>query len=414
MFTNPFGRLRKIRSQKSEVRSQNGYRNQFEALKQEHAWRELRTVSGRQGAHISIAAKRYVNFGSNDYLGLSQHPALLRAAQDATGRWGTGAQASRLVSGNLELHEQLERATAEWKQSEACLVYPSGYSANVGLLSALFGKGDVIMLDKHCHASLVDGARLSGATIRVFPHQDLGYLKKLLKQTQTARQRAVVTEGIFSMAGDVPDLPAIIEIMKMRNVERGTRNADMFLMVDDAHATGVLGALGRGSREYHFPTLHASRFTLHDGIEIIWTGTYSKALGSQGGFVCGSRALRDFLINSSRSFIYSTGLAPACAGAALAALELLMRGEAPLSKLRQVIATVTGDVQRQSPIVPIHMGSNDAVLAAQARFMDLGYLVPAMRYPTVRRGEEMLRVALCAQQVGLPESIFGLLRIKHE
>ena len=397
------------------MKNPHWFEDKFQTLKQNDAWRELRTVTERQGPTIRVDGKSYINFGSNDYLGLSQHPKLLEAAQQATERWGVGAQASRLVTGNTSLLDELEAATAKFKDAEAALVFPTGYQANLGVLTALFEKGDVIILDKLCHASLVDGAKLSGATVRVFPHGDLTYLKKLLEQTETVRRRAVVTESIFSMDGDLGWLSEITEMLeihcKMQNAKCKMQNGAQFLIIDDAHATGVLGPRGEGAKA-HFELEDSEHF------ETVWTGTYSKALGSQGGYVCGSRALRAYLINHARAFIYSTGLAPAAAGAALAAIQLLQRDESFVEGLRtniqyfsqrlfelkvrpSIFSTRRAELlvptaKVISPIIPVILGANAAVLAKQAALKQKGFWVPAMRYPTVKQGSERLRVSLRA------------------
>ena len=414
-----------VSCQLSGVSCQDFFEGDFRALKESDAWRELRTVTDRQGSMIMVDGQQYINFGSNDYLGLSQHPILIEAAIKATERWGVGAQASRLVTGNYGLVEELESVTAEFKGTASSLVFPTGYQANVGLLTALFQKGDVIILDKLCHASLVDGTKLSGATVRVYPHGDLEYLQKLLDQTQDVRRRAVVTESIFSMDGD---LAALDEIALLLSAECGARNAEQklkneelpstrhpapgtFLIVDDAHATGVLGPKGEGAKA-HFNLPDSEHF------ETVWTGTYSKALGSQGGYVCGSRALRAYLINHARAFIYSTGLAPAAAGAALAAVQLLQRDESFVEGLRtniqyfsqrlfelKVRPSVLSHSRAEllvptanilSPIFPIILGANAAVLAKQETLKQKDFWVPAMRYPTVKQGSERLRVSLRA------------------
>ncbi len=247
---------------------------------------------------------RFVDFSSNDYLGLSQHPRVIAAASRALKNWGTGSAASRLLSGNLDIHEKLEKNLAHFKREPAAVVFSSGYLANLGTIGTLAGEADIVVLDRLCHASLVDGARLSKAKLWVYRHRDVSQLAELLKRAKNFRRRLVVTDAYFSMDGDLAPLPEIIRVC---------RETDSMLMIDEAHSTGVYGRTGRGVMEH---------FGVTGGVNAVM-GTLSKALGSVGGFVCGSTALKRAIVNFCRPYIYTTAPAPASSGSASEALDVI-------------------------------------------------------------------------------------------
>jgi 8-amino-7-oxononanoate synthase len=329
-----------------------------------------------------------LNFAANDYLGLSRHPALIEAAQTATKNCGTGAGASRLVSGTDAPVLALEGQLAAWKEKEAALVFSSGYAAALGTIPALVGKGDTVILDKLAHASLIDAARLSGATVRTFPHNQVERLKTLLEKISSGNaQVLVVTESIFSMDGDTALLPEIVELKDRYGA---------WLLVDEAHATGLYGPTGAGV---------ISQMGLSTRVEIVM-GTLSKALGSVGGYIAGSRALIDWLINRSRSFIYSTALPPGVVAASRAAVELTRgpEGARLRDRLRQNIVYFQSGLSSpwkehalsRSAIQPLVCGEASAALRLAADLREKGFLVPAIRYPTVPRHAARLRVTLSA------------------
>ncbi len=329
-----------------------------------------------------------LNFAANDYLGLSHHPALISAARQATALRGTGAGASRLVTGTDSAVLALEEALATWKEKEAALVFTSGYAAALGTIPALVGKGDTVILDKLAHASLIDAARLSGATVRTFLHNDMARLGTLLTKISDGRMRIlIVTESIFSMDGDAAPLRELVELKDRHGA---------WLLIDEAHATGLYGATGAG-------LVHEVR--LSDRVEIVM-GTLSKALGSVGGYIAGSRTLIDLLINRARSFIYSTALPPGVIAASHAAVDLARgpEGAALRDRLRQNIARfhaglpVPWKKQALSPsaIQPLICGDASAALQQAARLREHGFLVPAIRYPTVPRQSARLRLTLSA------------------
>ena len=256
------------------------------------------------GGKVRVAGQVRLNLSSNDYLGLSLDPRIIEAAQAAAARWGAGAGASRLVVGHLALHEAVEARLADFKGTEAAVIFPTGYMANVGTISALMGPGDVIFSDRLNHASIYDGIKLSGAALQRFPHRDLNRLEQLLREAGAARRRLIITDSVFSVDGDLAPLTDLAALKARYGA---------WLMVDEAHATGVLGAKGGGLAE-------ALGLTREVDIHL---GTFSKALGSQGGFVAGDRRLVDYLHNRARSFIYSTALAPMVLGAIDQALEIV-------------------------------------------------------------------------------------------
>ena len=347
--------------------------------------RNLRVLGSAQGTVVELQGREVVNFSSNDYLGLASCETLREAFVEGVAKYGAGSGASRLVCGGMRPHHQLEEALAEFKGTEAALTFSSGFAVALGTIPALVGAGDVIILDKLCHASLVDAARLSGATIRVFPHNHLGKLEKLLASScASARRVLVVTESIFSMDGDAADLAGIVELKDRYGA---------WLMLDEAHGVGVLGPRGRGL---------AAALGLEQRIDL-QMGTLSKAFGLSGGYLAASRVVIDLLINKARSFIYTTAPPPALAYAALASLNLIKdkEGNQRRAKLFANVNAVCAAMNQppgttQSAILPIIIGSEDHAMALSARLLQEGFLIPAIRYPTVSRGSARLRLTLSA------------------
>ena len=352
--------------------------------------RRLRTFDGPQQPAAMQAGRALINFSSNDYLGLANEPALREAAKRAIDQYGVGSGASRLVCGTLAPHTRLEETLANFKCTEAALAFTSGYTAAVGTLSGLARAGDVIILDKLCHASLIDGAKLSGATLRIFPHNHLG---KLESHLAWAREHApegriiIVTEAVFSMDGDRAPLEEIVAIKKRTNA---------LLLLDEAHSIGVIGKNGRGL---------ADVLKLQADIDI-HMGTLSKALGCSGGYIAGKRTLIDLLINRARSFIYSTAPPPATAATATAAIEWLttaageQRREAlwkNLARLGDAIPrNLLGEKRIQSAIIPIILGDSARALDAAECLLEAGFIVPAIRFPTVAKDAARLRITVTA------------------
>ena len=351
---------------------------QLDARNHEGLLRKRRTIGAWRGIEADIDGRSLASFCSNDYLGMARDPAVAEAAARATATWGAGAGSARLISGNYALLDTLEARLAEWMGTEAALVFPAGYMANLGAITALCGPDDTVVLDRLAHASLVDAARLSRARFRVFPHNDVDRLDAVIAKGCRGRV-LVATESVFSMDGDRAPLAAIVACCARHGA---------VLLVDEAHAIGVYGG-GRG--------LLAEEGCSAD----VTTGTLSKALGSQGGFVAGSRLLIEHLVNAARPFIYSTGIAPPAAGAALAALEELGRGTARIGRLwdnvRRLRAALAAlDLPGDGPICPVVVGEAGAAVALADTLREKGYLVPAVRPPTVPRGRARVRVTVSA------------------
>ena len=373
------------------------------ALRQQNLHRELRRVDSPPGTRIRIDGRTLLNFSSNDYLGLAGDPLLKEAAIRAVEKFGAGSGASRLICGSLAPHHELEEALANFKGAEAALSFSTGYATAIGTICALLGKDDVIVLDKLVHACIVDAARLSGAKIRVFAHNDLEDLEKILKWTRRGeqcesqtksgtrvthpserRRTLIVTESVFSMDGDAAPLREIVALKEKHGA---------WLMVDEAHATGLYGKNRRGLAE---------ESGVSERIEI-QMGTLGKAVGASGGYICGSRPLIDFLVNRARSFIFSTAPVPAAAAAAAAGVRFI---QSPAGETRRnTLWTLVGELKsaignRQSPIpgaiIPILIGDETRAVAASAALREQGIFVPAIRYPTVARGQARLRVTLTA------------------
>lgn len=362
----------------------------LEAIRAQNLYRELRRVDSAQGRVIKIHGDSFLNFSSNDYLGLANDPRLKEAAVEAIATFGVGSGASRLICGSLAPHHECEEALATWKGTEAALVFSTGYATAVGTISALLEKDDIIILDKLVHASIVDAARLSGAKLRIFAHNDLNDLEKILrwavegKNTIVNRRVLIVTESVFSMDGDFAPLAELVELKDRFGA---------WLMVDEAHATGLYGPKRSGLAEEK---------NVRGRIEV-QMGTLGKALGSSGGYICGSRKLIDFLINKARSFIFSTAPNPAAAAAASAAIRLVNSPAGTekchhlferISQLNSVLKTQRSELPQA--IIPVIVGDETTAVNAAARLREKNIFVPAIRFPTVARGEARLRITLTA------------------
>lgn len=354
---------------------------ELEELESAGLRRRLRRVDSPQGSRVRVDGRELINFSSNDYLGLANDAELKSLHQDHIGRCGAGSGASRLVCGTLAPHLELEEKLAALKGTEAALTFGSGFATALGTIPALCGKDDFVVLDKLCHASLIDGAKLSGATLRIFPHNDLDRLASHLRWCDSKRRPRsrvlVVTESVFSMDGDRAPLAEIADLK--------TRH-DALLLVDEAHAFGVIGPGGRGL---------AAELGLESQVDL-HMGTFSKAVGLSGGYLCATRAIVDLLVNRARSFIYSTAPSPALAATIADAIGIVsgIRGDALRAGLWDRIRAF--EETAASAIVPRIFGSNEAALSAAERLLEEGFLVPAIRYPTVPRGSARLRVTFSA------------------
>ncbi|MFN2507322.1 MAG: aminotransferase class I/II-fold pyridoxal phosphate-dependent enzyme [Chthoniobacterales bacterium] len=411
------------------------FHEQLQQLRAQALHRKLREIGTAQGPEVQIVGRQLVNFSSNDYLGLANDPLLREAATAAVAEFGVGAGASRLISGTQSPHVRLEAALAKWKGTQGALCFSSGYAAAIGTLPALAGKHDVVLIDKLCHASLIDGAKLSGATLRVFPHHHLGKLESHLewaRREHPGSRIVIATESVFSMDGDRTPLRELVHLKKRFGA---------LLLLDEAHATGVIGTNGRGLAAEEGLSRHVD----------VQMGTLGKALGVSGGYICGSHSLVDWLINRARSFVFSTAPPPAFAAAATAAVEFLasdageerrlllwkridaLRAElsklehsdvppaaAPpsaignvlkSSRLRDFLRRVridagrdSGEAQKQSAnlpqtgsaIHPLMVGDEEAAISLSRALQTEGFLIPAIRYPTVAKGAARLRITVTA------------------
>lgn len=348
--------------------------------------RVCRSVEAVEGGRIRVGGRWLIHLASNNYLGLASHPRVLAAAQDALSRYGTGAGSARLIGGTFPPHEALEAELGVFKQAQGCVLFPAGYMANLGAVTALVGPGDLVIADRLSHASLIDACRLSRAAFRVFPHADAGQLEQILRQRRTRYRRVlVVTEGVFSMDGDLSPLPDLV---------RACQRYDAWLLVDDAHGLGVFGRTGRGTLE-------------HLGVApegILQMGTLSKALGSIGGFVAGPQEAVELIRNKARSFIYTTALAPACAAAALEALRVAQEEPVWRRRLWDNVGRWTSGLKRLgcdvicegSQIVPVRVGTNHDTMALARALFEAGVFAPGIRPPTVPEGSARIRTSLTA------------------
>jgi 8-amino-7-oxononanoate synthase len=364
-------------------------------------YRVRRGVQSAQGVHLRLGGREVLSFASNDYLNLAADRRLARAASRAARRYGCGAGASPLVSGYLPPHRSLEKALTQWENTEATLLFSSGYATNLAVVSALVSREDAIFSDELNHASLIDGCRLSRAAVHIYRHADANHLDDLLRREgRQARRRLIVTDTVFSMDGDWAPLADLYDLA-LRH--------DCLLLIDEAHATGVLGERGTGLSELAGPDFRSlkdfgsrSDGSLND--RLIKIGTLSKALGSQGGFVCGSRTLVDWLVNHARPYIFSTALAPPSAAAARRAVAIV---EKEPERCRHLLALSdslrTGLIAMGLPpsrsrgqIVPVIVGDSQAAVELSARLEERGLLAPAIRPPSIPEGTARLRISLTA------------------
>ena len=365
-------------------------------LEQRHLLRRRRAVRGLDATHVEIDGRRYVNFASNNYLGLTHHPRILQAAKEAIETHGFGSGAAPLVSGYSDLHAAAERAIARWKGTEDAVLLPSGFQANdaaVGALAAIAesaGRGIRFLLDKLAHASLIDAVRATGASFRVFPHNGVAKLRRLLQETEPGSLQVVVTESIFSMDGDAADLASLAELK---------REHPFILLLDEAHGSGVYGPAGAG---------YAAEIGLRESVDLSVI-TLSKALGGVGGAICASRQICNAVVNFGRPYLFSTSLPPAVAAAAVAGIEVLRNEPERQVRVRALAKRVRAQLldaglpipQGDSPIIPVLRNSEESALAAAASLREQGLLVVAIRPPTVPRGSSRLRVTLSSEHTDL-------------
>ena len=362
---------------------------ELRTLREQGLHRRLRVLDGEQRARTSIDGRLVVNLSSNNYLGLTTHPALRARAIEATRALGVGSGSVRTIAGTMQIHMELERKLASFKRTEAAVVFQSGFAANAGTVSSILDRDAVIVSDELNHASIIDGARLSRATIKVFPHRDAAAARRIVEALPRGTRTLVITDGVFSMDGDLGALPELCDL------------ADEFgciMMVDDAHASGVFGASGRGTVDH---------FGMHGRVDV-QVGTLSKALGALGGYVAGSRALIEFLCHRARPFLFSTSHPPAVAATCLAALEILEHEPQLIERLWDntrffkaglgALGFNTG--ASQSPITPVIVGDASRAMALSDRLFDKGVFAQGIGSPTVPQGKARVRTIVTATHTG--------------
>ena len=358
---------------------------EIETWRQEGVFRPLTEIESEQGSRVVIRGKEVIQLSSNNYLGLTTHPRLKEAALEAVRTYGAGTGSVRTIAGTFSMHERFEEKLARFKHTEAALVFQSGFTANVGVIASILGEEDVVISDELNHASIIDGIRLTKASRRIYRHADLDDLEKALKETQSARTRLVVTDGVFSMDGDIAPLKEIVELCE---------RYDAIVMVDDAHASGVLGKNGRGTVDH---------FGLHGRVHI-QVGTLSKAIGVLGGYVAGSRTLRDYLIHRARPFLFSTSHPPAVTAACSAAIDVLLEEPELIDRLwentrffKEGLRKLGFDIgDSQTPITPVIVGEGAKAMALSDALFEEGVYAQGIAYPTVPKGKARVRTIVTA------------------
>jgi glycine C-acetyltransferase len=357
----------------------------LDQLKADHLYKVPRILESSAGGRVQMDGKEVVNLASNNYLGLANHPRVRAAAEAAIEKWGVGAGAVRWIGGTMAVHDELERRLASFKHTEAVLVFTSGFTANSGTIPAVVTDKDVIISDELNHASIIDGVRLSAAKYKksegfVYPHKDMEALEKILQRTQEFQKRMIITDGVFSMDGDIAPLDQIVALAEQY---------DAFVMIDDAHASGVLGKNGAGT---------ASHFGLYGRVDI-QLGTLSKALGVVGGYIAGSAALKDWLINRGRPYLFSTAHPPMVAAALIAALDVMENDPEPMRRLwtntrwwKQALVEEGFDTMgSETPITPVYVGDEAKAQQMERALWDEGVYALSIVFPTVGRGKARIR-----------------------
>ncbi|MCL4424329.1 MAG: glycine C-acetyltransferase [Firmicutes bacterium] len=377
----------------------------LDELKRQGLYRDLRVVDGEQKARCVIDGKEVINLSSNNYLGLTTHPRLRQAAMAAVEKFGVGSGAVRTIIGTMSMHQELEEKIARFKHTEAALVFQSGFTTNTGVIPAVVGKDDVVISDELNHASIIDGCRLSRADIKRFPHRDMDGLKKALEESQGYRRKLVITDGVFSMDGDIAPLPDIVDLAERYGA---------MTMVDDAHASGVLGRNGRGTVDH---------FDLHGRVDI-QVGTLSKAIGVLGGYVAGPMVLRQWLIQRARPFLFSTSHPPAVTAACLAAFDLLLEEPQLIDRLWENARYFKAGLRElgfdtgasETPITPVIIGEGALTMRFSDRLFEEGVFAQGIAYPTVPPEKSRVRTIVAASHTrkDLDEALEIFARVGRE
>ena len=379
--------------------------DELKRLKDEHLYQELKPFGGMQGAEIQMEGRTILNFSSNNYLGLTNHPKLMAAAKQAIDDYGVGAGAVRTIIGTMNIHNELEAKLAKFKGCEATLVLQSGFTANMAAIPPIVGEGDVIISDELNHASIIDAVRLSkGAGKDIFPHSNMDALESVLKKHKNARRKLIVTDGVFSMDGDIAKLPEIVKLAEKHNA---------IVMVDDAHGSGVLGDHGRGTVDH---------FGLHGQVDIV-VGTMSKALGTMGGYVASTQAMRDIMINKARPILFSTPHPPSVVASCIAAVELLESDDSLMKKLwyntryfKAGMKSIGLPIESETPLCPVIVGTSEKAQKLSQRLFEEGIYGRAIVFPTVAADRARVRIIInaCHTQAHLDRCIETFEKIGKE
>ncbi|MCJ2145695.1 glycine C-acetyltransferase [Bacillus sp. LB7] len=360
--------------------------SELDTMKENGTFQELPIIESLQGSTVKMKGKDIIQLSSNNYLGLTSHPRLQKAAEEAVKRYGAGTGSVRTIAGTFTMHDELEQKLASFKNTEAALVFQSGFTANQGILSSILTKDDIVISDELNHASIIDGIRLTKAGKKVYQHADMEDLEKILKKSMNYRMRLIVTDGVFSMDGDIAPLPEIVRLAEQY---------DAFVMVDDAHASGVLGENGRGT-VHHFGL---------DGKVHIQVGTLSKAIGVLGGYAAGSKVLIDYLKHKGRPFLFSTSHPPAVTAACIEAVNVLMEEPSLIKKLWDNTSYFKKELEKiglpliksETPITPILIGDEAEACRFSNTLFELGLFAQAIVFPTVPKGKARIRTIMTAQ-----------------
>jgi glycine C-acetyltransferase len=360
-------------------------RSELDSLRSQGLFRPLRVLDSEQAAHATVDRRSVVNLSSNNYLGLTTHPRLRERAREALDRFGVGTGSVRTIAGTMAMHMELERRLAEFKGTEAVVVFQSGFTANAGTVSAILTRDDVVVSDELNHASIIDGCRLSRATIKVFPHRDVDAARRILRDLPASQRRLLITDGVFSMDGDLGPLPELCA---------AAEESGAIMMVDDAHASGVFGRNGRGTIDH---------FGVHGRVDI-QVGTLSKAIGALGGYVAGSRDLIEFLHHRARPFLFSTSHPPAVTAACLAAIDVLLEEPQLIERLwantrffKEGLTRLGFDTgSSESPITPVIVGDGARAMALSDRLFEAGVFAQGIAFPTVARDKARVRTIVTA------------------
>jgi glycine C-acetyltransferase len=359
--------------------------DELNALRQQNLYRRLRVLEDEQKAHTTFDHRSVVNLSSNNYLGLTTHPRLRQKAREAVEQFGVGTGSVRTIAGTMAMHMELERKLAEFKKVEAVVVFQSGFTANAGTVSAILTKDDVVISDELNHASIIDGCRLSRAAIKVFPHKDVDAARKIIEGLPAGQRKLLITDGVFSMDGDLGPLPELCELAEQTGC---------IMMVDDAHASGVFGKNGRGTIDH---------FGVHGRVDV-QVGTLSKAIGALGGYVAGTRALIEFLYHRARPFLFSTSHPPAVAAACIAAIDVLLEEPEIIDRLWENTRFFKGGLEAlgfntgvsESPITPVVTGDGALAMKLSDRLFQEGVFAQGIAFPTVAKDKARVRTIVTA------------------